>query len=228
MQPTGPPTQREIWTIARRTINIINVNTTLNACLFGSAACSLWADIGRVPHDVDIVVTSDFNESLDAEEIKEFIAEADDRYFLWPSKFRSATYQILFCRLPGWKADRRCVKVDILVPPTLELPQILSSDIISINYISVMPLFDLLVMKTRGWWDHYNSSRPGSPAKERAEVSDIYALLDCAKGENVSYNDEAYEYRHQDGFMDLARDLSRRFVNVYGGYREWRNLGFPV
>ena len=50
MAPSGPPTEQEIWKIARRTTDIIQSNITPNVCLFGSAATSLWADIGRVPN----------------------------------------------------------------------------------------------------------------------------------------------------------------------------------
>ena len=50
MRPSGPPTEQEIWKIARRTTNIIESNVTENVCLFGSAASSLWADIERVPN----------------------------------------------------------------------------------------------------------------------------------------------------------------------------------
>jgi hypothetical protein len=51
MPPTGPPTEEEIWKITRRTIDIIKDDLgTENVCLFGSAACALWADIGRVPN----------------------------------------------------------------------------------------------------------------------------------------------------------------------------------
>jgi hypothetical protein len=50
MPPSGPLTEQEIWKIARRTTNIIESNITSNVCLFGSAASSLWADIGRVPN----------------------------------------------------------------------------------------------------------------------------------------------------------------------------------
>ena len=49
MPPSGPPTEQEIWKIARRTTDIIESYITTNVCLFGSAASSLWADIGRVP-----------------------------------------------------------------------------------------------------------------------------------------------------------------------------------
>jgi hypothetical protein len=50
MPPSGPPTEHEIWKIARRTTDIIESNITSNVCLFGSAASFLWTDIGRVPN----------------------------------------------------------------------------------------------------------------------------------------------------------------------------------
>jgi len=49
MAPMGPPTEQEIWNIARRTTDIIESNITSDVCVFGGAASSLWADIGRVP-----------------------------------------------------------------------------------------------------------------------------------------------------------------------------------
>jgi hypothetical protein len=50
MPRSGPPTEEEIWKIARRTAKIIESNISPNVCLFGSAASSLWADIDRVPN----------------------------------------------------------------------------------------------------------------------------------------------------------------------------------
>jgi hypothetical protein len=50
MPPTGPPTEQEIWNIARRTTDIIDSNITSDVCVFGGAASSLWADTGRVPN----------------------------------------------------------------------------------------------------------------------------------------------------------------------------------
>jgi hypothetical protein len=50
MFPSGPPTEQEIFKIARRTTDIIQSNITSDVCLFGSAASALWADIDRVPH----------------------------------------------------------------------------------------------------------------------------------------------------------------------------------
>ena len=91
-----------------------------------------------------------------------------------------------------------------------------------------MPIFDLLVMKTQGWRDHRNSYREDFRAKERADVSDIFALLESAKQQKVSYVDEANEDRHSLEFMIHARNLVNKFVHVYGRARQWRALGFPV
>jgi len=230
MSPSGPLTEQEIWKIARRTTDIIESNITSDVCLFGSAASSLWADIGRVPNDIDIVVSEDHWEKFDPEDIKEAIVEADDRYYLKRSRRRGATHRILYCRLPGWATDEtRRVKIDILVPPTdLNLPAISASERDFINYIPVMPIFDLLVMKTQGWWDHSTSYRADFRAKKSADVSDIFALLECAKQMNVSYIDEDNEGRHSPEFMSHAHDLADRFVSDYGRPGRWRALGFPV
>ena len=147
------------------------------------------------------------------------------------SRRREATHRILYCRLPGWARDKtRRVKVDILVPPTadLNLPAISASERLLINSIPVMPIFDLLVMKTQGWWHHSISFREDFREKETADVSDIFALLDRAKQENVWFIDEANEERHSPEFMSYASTLAKRFVRDYGRPRRWRTLGFPV
>ena len=179
--------------------------------------------------DIDIVVSEESWEEFDPEDIKDIIVEADDRYYLEQSRKRGATHCILYCRLPGWASDEtRRVKVDILVPPTLNLPTIIASETPLLNNIPVMPIFDLLVMKTQGWRDHRNSYREDFRAKERADVSDIFALLESAKQQKVSYVDEANEDRHSLEFMIHARNLVNKFVHVYGRARQWRALGFPV
>jgi hypothetical protein len=116
--------------------------------------------------------------------------------------------------------------VDILVPPTLGLPNIPESKTVLINGIPVMPIFDLLVMKTQGWWDHRTSLRPDFQLKESDDVYDVFALLERAAEEGVSYQDAAYI--HSEEFMDHAFTLATDFVSVYGRHNLWRVLGFPV
>jgi len=211
--------------ISRRTTDIVQLHITANVCLFGSAAASLWADTGRVPNDIDILVNDPYS---DAERIKEVIVNADDRYFLKPSRRRTATYKILICRLPGWRAHGRCVKVDILVPGTMGLPEISSSETPVINRVPVMPLFDLLIMKTQGWWDHRVSPRKDFHEKEDADVDDVDALLDRAIQEDISYKYERGVDRHTAEFLERAIVLARRFVRKHGRRGKWRAIEFPL
>jgi hypothetical protein len=88
-----------------------------------------------------------------------------------------------------------------------------------------MPLFDLLVMKTQGWWNRCVSYQV---AKAKNDASDIFALLERAKLENVSYVDEANEDRHSPKFMNYAHILANRFVRAYGKPQQWKALGFSV
>ena len=177
------------------------------------------------PQDVDILVNTFY---YDAEQIKAIIVDTDDRYFLKPARWRNADYKVLFCRLPGWHARRRCVKVDILVPPSgkLGLPEILASDTPIIYYIPVMPLFALLVMKTQGWRDHRISPRKDLRAKEGGDVVDVDALLDRAAEEDVDYEDECEKYTSE--FMDKALVLARTFVRRRGRREKWKAIGFPL
>lgn len=76
-------------------------------------------------------------------------------------------------------------------------------------------------------------------AKERADVSDIFALLECAREEKVCYDDEGVYYNdgaligpplypRSEEFMVRALVLVKRFVRVYGSHQQWRALKFPV
>ena len=175
--------------------------------------------------DIDIVVSY----GDDPEWIKRAIVDADDRYFLEPSKKRREKYKKLYCRLPGFHAYDRCIKVDILVPPSeLGLPDVDSFETPVINDIPVMPLFELLVMKTQGWQHHRTSEREDFRAKVNADVTDIDALLDCAIQEDVWYQDEIDSNRLPSEFMDWALTLARMFARRHGRWRKWKAIGFPL
>jgi len=138
-----------------------------------------------------------------------------------------ATHKVLYCRLPGWRTSRRKVKVDILVPPTkLGIPRILSRDVVYIEGIPVMPLFGLLVMKIQGWSDHRASSRSDFRDKVEGDKTDVYALLDQAVMEGISYGEA--EDRYTPEFMDRARTLALEFAVICGGREALWGLGFPV
>ncbi|KAH9168075.1 hypothetical protein EDB89DRAFT_1909597 [Lactarius sanguifluus] len=210
------------------------------SCLFGSAASYLWADIGRIPtsvptshpkrptQDIDIVLW-DEDEFSTPRTSSSSLSTRTDRYYLEPSKRPKATYEILYCRLPGWRTDPdwRRIKVDILVAPgDLGLPKINSYKQDWIAGIPVMPLFALLVMKTKGWWDHRISSRSDFRAKERADLTDIDALLDRALKEKVSYQVEKYKYTSK--FTRRGITHACKIVRIYDRPGKWRRLEFPL
>jgi hypothetical protein len=179
---------------------------------------------------VTIIVVSE--EDLDPEDIKEAIVKANDRYYLVRSRKRGATYRILYRRLLvirpilGVESKCSCHTHSRTQPPRES--EIDESDVVLIDDILAMPIFDLLVMKTQGWWDHRTSDRASFRAKESDDVSDILALSKCAKKERVSYDDEADEERHSEEFMEHARILAKTFVRIYGKHRRWQALEFPM
>ena len=247
MPPRGSPTEKEILNIARRTTDIIENYITSNLYIFGSAASYLWTDIDRLPNvrsfilspcptsqhhpqDIDFAVW-DEDEYLDPEYVKQSIVHADDRYYLEPSRRIGATHDILYCRLPGWSTDPLCrrLKIDILVPPTLNLPEIGTFERLTIANLPVMPLLDLLVIKTQGWWDHSTSERADYRAKVAADVSDIYALLDRASLEEDAEDlVEVWASKRTSEFTNYGFNLARRFVRTYRQPEKWRRLGFPL
>jgi hypothetical protein len=183
--------------------------------------------------DVDIVVSEYPDEVLglpeaekQAEKIKDIIERADGRYFLEPSRRNNATYLILYCRLPGWNTNGRCVKVDILVPPTIGLPVVTDSEAILRHGIPVIHILDLLLMKIQGWWRHRTQSRDAIKAKH--DVYEIFALLEWAREARVSYVNKANEFRYTPKFRGRARTLVNTFVHFNGGREQWRALQFPV
>ncbi|THH17234.1 hypothetical protein EW146_g3535 [Bondarzewia mesenterica] len=190
--PSGRPTTQEIRTIAKRTCHILQRND-LPCCLMGSAAAWLWGTT-RTPNDIDVVVIT---EQFDPEYIKQLLVEEDDRFYLIPSRRRGAAYEVLWCRLPGFRTSRRACKVDILIPGILNIPWINDDELRYISNIPVMPLLCLLVLKTQGWWDNRTSFRQDLRNKESGDIADVMGLLTVASDRGVDIRD-APEYMRPD------------------------------
>jgi hypothetical protein len=135
---------------------------------------------------------------------------------------------VLFCRLPGWRKERRRVKVDVLLSlkAKLWIPRVFSRDTYRFKGIPVTPLFDLLVIKISGWKAHRASRRADFLAKEGADISDVRALLDQALVEGMSYQDE--KRRHGRSFMNRALRLALSFVEICDDRSKFQALDFPV
>ena len=119
----------------------------------------------------------DIHPYSDAERIKVAIVNADHRYYpviLQISQRNAQDPNVPSSRLARL---RRCAKVDIHTSGTISLPAILASDTPRINNIRVMPLFDLLVMKTRaGGTTAFRRARDFQ-AMVKADIVDIDVLL---------------------------------------------------
>ncbi|KAI0733340.1 hypothetical protein C8Q72DRAFT_748935, partial [Fomitopsis betulina] len=167
------PTYAEICQVAEKAVSIFSDNG-YESCLFGSTACALYGGT-RCPNDVDLVVLAD----EDTEDLKHLLTEADDQFFLVPSRRRSANYEVLWYELPSNRRGRgRQCKVDILVPgDALLIPDIPSRYIKHKDGLPVVPALPLLLMKLQGWTDHRYSNRRDFQEKELADVEDIEELL---------------------------------------------------
>ena len=105
---------------------------------------------------------------------------------------------------------------------------ILASATPHISNIPVMPLFDLLVMKTQGWWHHRNSPRKHFQATIKAEVVDVDSLLDYAEEEGVEYEDERAVCRRTCEFMEWRSCLRVCSCGSNVGGINGEPIGFPL
>ncbi|KAH6885692.1 hypothetical protein BKA70DRAFT_1123753, partial [Coprinopsis sp. MPI-PUGE-AT-0042] len=158
MPRIGPLLWREIKQTAREAIESLQ-NEGLHACLFGSAACAFYG----MPES-SANCTSFFHDfGYDPEYVKYQLTCSNNRFFLVDSRDPHANYRILYFRLGGPDSRRRC-KVDILVPGLLSIPNIPPADFTyAANHprIPLVPMVTLILLKLRGWWDHWNDdTRP--------------------------------------------------------------------
>ncbi|KAJ8473054.1 hypothetical protein ONZ51_g8102 [Trametes cubensis] len=215
------PTSEEILYVADKAVDTFR-DRRLRCCLFGSTACYLFG-VSRTPNDVDLVV---FTNRYDAEELKEMLVEDDSDFYLVPSRNPTASYSVLWYRLPSSRRRRRKCKVDILVPPTLNIPHVPGRRIKIISDLPLMPLIPLLLLKLQGWSDHRESHREDMQEKQYVDVQDISELLEIAidRGQDVRQDNLGWipEQLRQD-----AQDRVWDFVEEYPDTAEnWMMVGF--
>ncbi|KAI0634435.1 hypothetical protein C8Q77DRAFT_1056218 [Trametes polyzona] len=194
----SPLTASQILDVARRTEEIYNSHG-LRCCLMGSTASYLYG-VERTPNDVDLVVLS---VTYTQEHLKELLVGKDRNYLLVRSRNPTATYRVLWYRIPG--TSQRC-KVDILIPGVLNL-----------------------LLKLQGWSDHRASHRVDMRQKQRLDVRDINALLDIVCARNVQLTDADAMWIPQT-MKEAAIKTVRRYVTFASpkSAEKWKLVGFPV
>ena len=174
--------------------------------------------------DVGLIVLADEN----TEYLKRLLTEANERFFLVPSRNRNANYEVLWYELPSTRrgADREC-KVDILVPGgDLGIPHIPSRCVKRRDGLPVMPPLPLLLMKLQGWTDHRNSNRLDFQEKQHVDVEDIEELLTIVCDMGTHIDSKSMKWLPDD-FVSDAQDRVYEFVEEFPRTAlEWEALGF--
>ncbi|KAH9919568.1 uncharacterized protein B0H18DRAFT_879944 [Fomitopsis serialis] len=219
-----PPTYEEICDIASKAVTIFK-DQGYECCLFGSTACALFGTT-RCPNDVDLVVLAP---DENTEYLKQLLVDNDDdgRFFLVPSRNRRANYEVLWYQLPSTRrgAERQC-KVDILIPGDLNIPDIPKGQVKRKNYLPVMPLLPLLLLKLQGWTDHRDSNRRDFREKQHVDVEDIDELLSIACGTHTHVSSNSLSWLPAD-FVQDAQGRIYEYVDEFPhSALEWQTLGF--
>src|SRR5262245_56816068 len=136
-------------------------------------------------------------QGMDAETIKALLVAGDSKFFLVRSTNPRNTYRVLWYRLSSTTSgsssytslyrdtyyySRKC-KVDILIPGTLNVPDVPTSRIKQINKLPVAPILVVLFLKLQGWTDHCASTRTDLYLKRHSDVDDINKLLRILKAQ---------------------------------------------
>lgn len=175
--------------------------------------------------DVDLVV---FTNDYDAEELKEMLVEDDADFYLVPSRNPRASYSVLWCRVQSSRRRRPKCKVDILVPPTLDIPHVPGRRLKIISDLPVMPLIPLLLLKLQGWSDHRESHRDDMQMKQYVDVEDISELLQIAIDRNQDIRQDNLGWLPEQMRED-AQDRVWDFVQEYPHMADnWVLVGFSA
>ncbi|KAA1475259.1 hypothetical protein DENSPDRAFT_841999 [Dentipellis sp. KUC8613] len=168
----GPPTSANIVTVARRAVGVLRRRGIL-CYVVGSLASMLWG-CSRDPNDIDLVILTT---AYDAEEIKQMLVDSDGRFSLVDSRNPRNSYKVLWYEFPESTRFSENIKVDILVPPTLNMPLLHARNIVWMENLPVCPLLLLLHLRLQGWEHHTHARRRDLVEKQFTDIVDIEELL---------------------------------------------------
>lgn len=176
-----------------------------------------------IQKDVDLIVL-DTESTL--EEHKEFLVKENDQFYLLPSRKPNAPcrYRVLW-----YKTTRGSrVKIDVLQPGVMSVPDFMPSDIIWEPVprhrlkIPMAPLGIVLLLKLLGWDEHRLSNIKRYNIKRYADADHIRGLL------KLGLELVDYDYLPPE-FLWKAQKRVYTFVYRYPHTKLlWHNLGFRV
>lgn len=125
--------------------------------------------------------------------------------------------------------SREC-KVDILLPGTMHLPRLTTSDIVLRDGLPVVPFLTLLVQKLQGWGDHLDSSEQHKFQKHPVDAQDVSGLLALSESLPLTVMRPWREKSLMtDEFQVVSLVRVKRFCRIFPEAKPcWRMLGFNV
>ncbi|KAI0347956.1 hypothetical protein BDW22DRAFT_36981 [Trametopsis cervina] len=218
------PTKQEVRTVSRKAIDAF-AHYGLKCVLVGGVACALYGN-SRTPTDVDLVILTSV---YDPERLKELLVQRDSTFYLRPARTFGATYKVLWARLvPYAYQPYNSCKVDILVPGIMNIPDVPTKHILSIDDYPVMPMIPLLLLKLQAWEDHRNAVKDYLRDKQWQDVRDINEMLDIAarRGDKIK---DVSDWVPQDFIAAATPRVSKFLEQVYLSQPElWKAIGVPL
>jgi hypothetical protein len=136
-----------------------------------------------------------------------------------------ATYKVLWYHIIETDS---CLKVDILLPGVLDIPDVPLSNIDRNNssLLPCAPLSHLLLLKLQGWIHHGESALQRDRRKQPQDVRDVNGLLAIAVRRSLKPREEPYLPQT---FIRRAENRVEKYVDAYPASRaSWIALGFVL
>jgi hypothetical protein len=245
-----------VWDAAEVAIRELHVLGYDGACFVGGVACALYGNT-RTPHvtiyhsisltwlmmfflisqDLDILILGTID---DEETIKRRLTARNSSFYLIPSKKIGATYKVLwydryrYSYLGITKASSTSIKVDILRPPTMDIPAFEKRYISRVQAPSRLttlptaPLSLVLLLKLQAWSQHRTATEYYFSKEQYKDQRDLDCLVPIAAGKGIQPKNDAFLSAQ---FIEKAEQRIKQFLGVYSESLTragWITMGFAV
>jgi len=208
----------------------------------GGMACQLYGN-PREPNDLDVFVLST---TWSQEPLKRRVVALNPRFYLVDARNPLATYKVLWYRVSQGTSSSRLassslyrthsswsdvqIKVDILLPGTMDIP-LFPADKITWNAgLPAAPLILVLLLKLQGWSQHRASMESRFREKQYMDHNDIKMLLSVAHGKGVRILPQATSeaYIPQEFLVNSVARVAEHGRMYPGCKNDWARLGFGI
>ncbi|KAG6896081.1 hypothetical protein C0992_010455 [Termitomyces sp. T32_za158] len=190
LPPIAHPTRTQmVMMAAKDSIRLLH-KCGCRSAIFGGLACFLYGNT-RVPNDVDLLVLLPPGSTVTVEELKlNLVVLNPNHFFTTPSKDSLPSYCILWYRLNDdpVQTDKTSCKVDLLLPGTMNLPNLPSSLIHWDEGLPLVPFSLLLLQKLQAWDDHRKSKDPIKWQRQRTDMEDLDGLTSLSAIQLLRYS----------------------------------------